>query len=70
MNLAVNRQKSMPKGYRKTDDANERLDQQAEIAHKKMVADLLGRFPGKHAETVEGEALVGKLRRALKDSPS
>ncbi len=60
----------MPKGYRKTDDANERLNQQAEIAHKEMVAKLLGRFPTQHAETVEGETLVGKLKRALKDSPS
>ena len=60
----------MPKGYRKTDDPNERLDQQAEIAHKKAVAELLARFPTKHAETIEGETLVGKLRRALKNPPS
>ena len=45
-------------------DPSERLDQLAETAHRKKMRDIFDRFP--HRDTVEGHALVGKVRAALK----
>ena len=42
-----------------------RLDQQAETAHKKAVEALLSRFPLAETDDV-GRALVGKVRRAVR----
>ena len=55
----------MPKGYKRTDDPNELLDQLAETAHKKEAEAFLRRFPLAETDDV-GRALVGKVRAALK----
>lgn len=55
----------MPKGYKKTDDQDLRLEQQAETAHRKEVDALLRRFPLAETDDV-GRALVGKVRAAIR----
>ena len=55
----------MPKGYKKTDDPHDRLNQQAETAHRKEVDALLSRFQLDETDDV-GRALVGKIRAAIR----
>ena len=54
----------MPKGFPKSDDPSESLDQLAEIAHREEFDELLGRFP--YGDTLEGRQLVGKLFWAVR----
>ena len=55
----------MPKGYKATDDPHERLDQQAETAHRKEVDAMLKRFRLDESDDY-GRHLVGKVRAAIR----
>lgn len=53
----------MPKGWKRTDDDSERLDQQAETNHRKDVAAFLERLPT--SESTHHKRMLAQLRKAL-----